>query len=328
MGGGTTIVEAVSHGRLAMGVDLNPLSRLITGAKTSPLSLTERDRIVEWSYSLSTLIIDCPVETKSRSDSRLKNLPTHIEGWLRQARTSLRVFQTSKERRLARCILLQWGQRVLDSQSSVDAYQAGKHLRSISINCLNGVSEFTQKGKEFGLSKRSMAGNRKLYYGSSESFPFTSKARANGIKLVVTSPPYPGVHVLYHRWQIRGRKETPAPYYIAGRRDGHGESYYTLGGRHKKEMKSYFERIVAAFTNIRPVLTRDALVFQTLGFSSFQSQAPLYLLAMEKAGYKQVKLSNTFSPFSMSREIPHRKWYAKNNGQASGEEYLFCHTPT
>ena len=327
MGGGTTIVEAVSHGRLAMGVDLNPLSRLVTGAKTSPLSLTEQNRIVKWSYSLSTLITDSPVESKSRSDSRLKNVPTHIEVWLRQARTSLRMLQTSRERRLARCILLQWGQNVLDSESFIDVYRAGKQLLAISNNCLSGVNELAQKGREYGLSKRSMVGNRKIYYGLAESFPYTSKVRINGVKLVVTSPPYPGVHVLYHRWQVHGRKETPAPYYLAGRRDGHGESHYTLGGRHKKEMKSYFERIVATFTNIRPVLTHDAVVFQTLGFSSFQSQAPLYLLAMEKAGYKQVELSNTPSPFSMSREIPRRKWYAKNNGQDSGKEYLFCHIP-
>ena len=29
--------------------------------------------------------------------------------------------------------------------------------------------------------------------------------------LVVTSPPYPGIHMLYHRWQVDGRKETDAP---------------------------------------------------------------------------------------------------------------------
>lgn len=33
--------------------------------------------------------------------------------------------------------------------------------------------------------------------------------------LILTSPPYPGVHVLYHRWQVQGRKETPAPFWIA-----------------------------------------------------------------------------------------------------------------
>ena len=43
-------------------------------------------------------------------------------------------------------------------------------------------------------------------------------------KLVLTSPPYPGVYVNYHRWKLRGRREIPAPYWIAGREDGNGMS--------------------------------------------------------------------------------------------------------
>ena len=41
---------------------------------------------------------------------------------------------------------------------------------------------------------------------------------------VLTSPPYPGVHVLYHRWQVDGRKEAPGPFWIAGKLDGAGSS--------------------------------------------------------------------------------------------------------
>jgi hypothetical protein len=39
------------------------------------------------------------------------------------------------------------------------------------------------------------------------------------------SPPYPGVHVLYHRWQVDGQKEAPLPFMIANRLDGAGSSY-------------------------------------------------------------------------------------------------------
>ena len=42
-------------------------------------------------------------------------------------------------------------------------------------------------------------------------------------QLVVTSPPYPGVHVLYHRWQVDGRKEAPLPFMIANKLDGAGQ---------------------------------------------------------------------------------------------------------
>ena len=50
-------------------------------------------------------------------------------------------------------------------------------------------------------------------------------------RLVLTSPPYPGVHVLYHRWQVDGRKEAPLPFMIANKLDGAGLSYYTMGDR-------------------------------------------------------------------------------------------------
>lgn len=41
-------------------------------------------------------------------------------------------------------------------------------------------------------------------------------------RLVATSPPYPGVHILYHRWQVDGRKEAPLPFVIANMLDGCG----------------------------------------------------------------------------------------------------------
>jgi len=47
--------------------------------------------------------------------------------------------------------------------------------------------------------------------------------------LVLTSPPYPGIHVLYHRFQVDGRKEAPLPFLIANKLDGAGSSYYTMG---------------------------------------------------------------------------------------------------
>ena len=58
-------------------------------------------------------------------------------------------------------------------------------------------------------------------------------------KLVLTSPPYPGVHVLYHRWQVDGRKEAPLPFMIANKLDGAGSSYYTMGDRKYRLRRTY-----------------------------------------------------------------------------------------
>ena len=80
------------------------------------------------------------------------------------------------------------------------------------------------------------------------------------VRLVITSPPYPGVHVLYHRWQYRGRKETAAPYVIANVNDGSGGSFYTFGSRTPTGMQNYFATLEASFASIRPLLAPDALV--------------------------------------------------------------------
>ena len=69
-------------------------------------------------------------------------------------------------------------------------------------------------------------------------------------RLVVTSPPYPGVHVLYHRWQVDGRKEAPLPFMIANKLDGAGSSYYTMGDRKYPELRTYFENIRATMSSV------------------------------------------------------------------------------
>lgn len=66
-------------------------------------------------------------------------------------------------------------------------------------------------------------------------------------KLIQTSPPYPGVHVLYHRWQVDGRKEAPFPFMIANKLDGAGQSYYTMGDRKYPALKTYFDNIRITF---------------------------------------------------------------------------------
>ena len=60
----------------------------------------------------------------------------------------------------------------------------------------------------------------------------------------------PGVHVLYHRWQVDGRKEAPLPFMIANKLDGAGSSYYTMGDRKYPELKTYFDNIRATMSSV------------------------------------------------------------------------------
>ena len=93
-------------------------------------------------------------------------------------------------------------------------------------------------------------------------------------RLVLTSPPYPGVHVLYHRWQVDGRKEAPLPFMIADKLDGAGSSYYTMGDRKYPELRTYFDRIRATMSSIAMLADKHTVVVQMVAFSDASWQLP------------------------------------------------------
>jgi hypothetical protein len=135
-------------------------------------------------------------------------------------------------------------------------------------------------------------------------------------RLVVTSPPYPGVHVLYHRWQIDGRKEAPVPFMIANKLDGSGLSYYTMGDRQYPGLRTYFENIKSSMSSVAALTDADTIIVQMVAFSAPDWQLPRYLEAMEEAG-----LSEMFLPMLQNegdgrlwRSVPGRRWYSAQRG--------------
>jgi DNA modification methylase len=148
-------------------------------------------------------------------------------------------------------------------------------------------------------------------------------------KLVVTSPPYPGVHVVYHRWQINGRKETPAPFWLANQRDGAGESFYALGRRDEPELETYYERLQEVFTSVHSMLKKNALVFQLVAFSKPEWQLPAFLKAMRSAGFTEVLVKKNHECIIGGRawrQVPGRKWYANKRGNIpASKEVLLIH---
>src|SRR6202043_1522699 len=133
-----------------------------------------------------------------------------------------------------------------------------------------------------GIAKRQIVQNRLLLNRNAIDLDIDRRiAPLSGrTKLVFTSPPYPGVHVLYHRWQYRGRKETPAPYWIANVSDGHGPSLYNGGSRTPTGLINYFTMITEAFRSVARFAAPDAWVVQLIGFSDAKNQLPIYLDCM------------------------------------------------
>jgi len=146
-------------------------------------------------------------------------------------------------------------------------------------------------------------------------------------KLVVTSPPYPGVHVLYHRWQVDGRKEAPLPFMIANKLDGAGSSYYTMGDRQYPELRTYFENIRATMSSVATLAGKRTVIVQMLAFSEPEWQLARYLETMKDCGLTEVKLPmlRRDGDGRLWRSVPNRRWYNDQRGEstASQEVVLF-----
>jgi hypothetical protein len=127
--------------------------------------------------------------------------------------------------------------------------------------------------------------------------------------------------VLYHRWQVNGRAETPMAYYLSDLSDGLGASHYTMGGRAPDSEDVYFPSVTASYRGLQRLLLPDARVVQLISFNAPDRQLPLYLKAMDEAGYDAVMGAEP-----TTREVPNRRWYYRvNPDRERAHEYLLVH---
>ena len=326
MGGGTSIIEGLTLGRFMLGVDLNALAHFVAATRTTPLSPQDEERIIVWADSASSLLSRpniAPIKSPG-----IRNLPQPVRTFIAGALDMASALPLRRQQNFARCALLRLGQWGLDCRdfSAPRRRRLARQLPSLVRLLLAGLQEFVEQCRLSGVTKSQITGHRFLLNRSVVDLheearfePFIGR-----VNLVLTSPPYPRVHVLYHRWQYRGRKETPAPYWIANVPDGSGEAFYTFGSRKSSSMDRYFTTLKESFTSIRPLLARDALVVQLVAFSDAESQLPHYLGAMEGAGYQETFLSTT--KCRLNRLVPNRKWYARLKEQSdTASEILLIH---
>ena len=139
-----------------------------------------------------------------------------------------------------RCVLLRTAQWALDGRRKLTSiYEFREFLSAAAGEMIEGARELRAAVKANGDHRPKI----EVINRSAAGLEYDERMRGwQAPRLVVTSPPYPGVHVLYHRWQVDGRKEAPLPFMIANKLDGAGSSYYTMGDRSYPELKTYFNR--------------------------------------------------------------------------------------
>jgi hypothetical protein len=188
---------------------------------------------------------------------------------------------------------------------------------------LDAIVEFSQAARRHDLKRRA---RYLVELGAADinQAALFSRARERAA-LVVTSPPYPGIHVLYHRWQVDGRKETPAPYWISQCSDGHGGAFYTFGDRRHHTSDAYFDAVLSAFLGIHHVLQDGAHVVQMIAFSEPATQLHRYLEVMSRAGFEEQQIANA-GDGRIWRDVPNRRWHAAMRGRTKGaQEVILVH---
>ena len=331
MGGGTTIVEALAAGRNAYGVDLNALAVFITRVKTTFLNTRNAEDVWDWvecackamSFRNRNPRIDRVLEEDKLVNMSLPKARP-IKKAIASAIAEISPHYDEKTHNFIRCVLLRTGQWALDGRTHVPSLDevrlkvrlfTAEMLRSLDELRITHADHCDEKTKCRLLEADAATLNAQTVFHN-------TKSKAD---LIVTSPPYPGLHVLYHRWQINGRRETPAPYWIANCHNGRGATFYNFSDRKGVGLEKYFTVSLNTLKSIRPLIRDGGMVVQLIAFSRPEIHLPIYLENMKAAGFKEI-IPHGKANDRIWRDVPSRKWYANLKGRTGGsKEVLLVH---
>jgi hypothetical protein len=331
-GSSTSLVEALANGRNAVGADINQLAIFLAKVKTLLLGDDEIGMLCEWAKLTAPDL--SPRKAVVRHTEWMEagyqvNMPWRFRKVAEQALNNAQIFLEGDVLLAARCVVLKTVQWAVDCKKFLPtaADFREKFVEDTAI-VADGLRALRLRVESLGREPATV-----------EAFNCAADQVA-GIKsdllwrrpprLVVTSPPYPGVHVLYHRWQVLGRREAPAPYWITQCEDGQGGAYYTFGDRRNQDHdESYFQRLERCFTEVRKVVQDDCVVVQLVGFARPDDHLPLYLDAMQGAGFEEFNFQTTGHRPRRDqfwRAVPNRKWYTSLKGdRTQTKEILLVH---
>jgi hypothetical protein len=328
MGGGTTLVEALATGRHAVGSDISTLAAFVAEAKTTIYSDGELALLSTWATHATTRIdIHRPEglarEYKDSGYLRYLRRPStwRLRKAIAQLLASVTTLPSPKLEIFARCVVLRAAQWALDGRKklpSISDFRAT--FTSFADDMIGGARELRAAVTAGSGSSPPIAHCLTRPTAGLEREPLLKDVPKP--RLVITSPPYPGVHVLYHRWQVDGGKETPAPFWVANKLDGSGAAYYTMGDRGAAKLRPYFNQLRQSLRSIAAVSDDETTIVQVVAFAEPRWQLPKYLAAAESAGLREIRLRRLKSKGDerLWRTVPNRKWYADQRGTTSGSQ--------
>ena len=338
VGGGTTLVEARVSGRLGIGSDISRLATFVASAKTNVFSPKDIEYLGLWCSQLPYRI-NLGRQSESRQWKEIgytRNLDCKFTWRVRRAielaLDEVNQIPCPKRQSFARCLVLRTAQWAIDGRKEIPSVESFRtRLRYLANDLLNGAAEYAMRAKRADRTTSANYLRRSVCLNTRAEglADYVKTKKRDCPKLIVTSPPYPGVHILYHRWQVHGGKETPAPFWIANQLDGAGEAYYLMHAR-RTELIRYHQGIATAFSELAKVACRDTVLIQLVAFSDPSEQMPRYLDTLSKCGFRECVLSDHVDSRDgrIWRNVPGRRWHANSKeGLHSGKEVVLIHRP-
>jgi DNA methylase len=329
-GGGTTLVEALASGRTAIGTDISELAIAIARAKTTLLSEAQLTTVGTWveQTTRSTRALLC-AHPESR-DPKLVNVPPGARNLIATLRERVKLLPRGACQTFATCVVLKTVQWAYDGKEAVPTpTQIVARIRTSFDEMRSGMDDFVKAIRAAGIPPSDARARVILRVSDAESLStWWTRGRFKQPSLVVTSPPYLGVHVLYNRWQLQGRKELQAPFFIADCRDIGGASAYTLVSRASGSQHVYFQRIHRAFAAVADVIKPRAFLIQLVSFANAEASLPPYLQALASAGLQPCETYMRIHGDPSWREVPGRRWYARVGAvrdSSAAKEVLLIH---
>lgn len=327
MGGGTSLVEALANNRKAIGVDLSPLASFVASVKTTLIGEKGLDKIIAWAEVVgkNAKISKKRVPSFWAEAGYQKDVPWHLSQLIELILSQVSDLPRIDQRRFAQCVLLKTAQWAIDCKEESPSVERFRNkFIEYTYESVDGMNELRDKvdgeANQCSCINSSTIGLEKISQ---------IKSLKQKPKLVLTSPPYPGVHVIYHQWQVRSRKRTSAPFWIIGEQNGYTSSHYTFGDYRQQNHTKYFDVALQAFSSIKKIVDESAKIVQLIGFSDPVKQLPKYLKVMEDAGFTEVALEHNSngSIKRLWRNVPNRKWYVDVNGKYQTKEVVLVHKP-
>ncbi len=337
-GGGTSAVEAQLLGRHCVCVDINSLANFITGAKVrlyNDKSLKEVKAFADVipKIKLKGLAQLEHVWPDRRYWINVSDKETwRIRNYIATALSEITHLEEEDAKILVKCALLRTGQWALDMRRSIPDVD---EFRNELAKNLKAMAEIAECHRQLVIDKWGHPNEPLVLETAITDIPKNVEVLSRGNpRLVLTSPPYPGVYVNYHRWKIKSRRESPVPYWIVGSADGHGQSHYTMSAR--SSISEYFRKLNSAFESLTSLMDQESWLVQIVGFPDDNSYLHRYLEVMESNGlleYRFNELSTNSTDGRLWRQVPGRRWWVSakalsNSTPGTSREVILFHRLT